>query len=245
MGGELTKLKIISYSDEEASESSKTGEFEVQVNPDQYKKSYSIRYNQGETPGNLAGSAQFERVEPQQIILAFTIDGTGVVRNDLDFLAGAGGAFSAVFEADDISSYVTEKIAELKSVLYVFQGETHRTPFIKVVWGEKLFLGVMGKLDITYTLFEPDGTPLRAKINLTIREHVPQSEQGIRKAESSPDLTHVRVVNEGDGISLMTDKIYGDPKYYLEVAKANGLTNFRKLMTGYTLRFPPFEKPGQ
>ena len=244
MAGELTKLKIISYSDEEASESSKEKEFEVQINPHQYSRNYSIRYNQSEIPGNLGGTGQFEWVEPEKINLEFTLDGTGVVRNDMDFLGGVGGAFAAVFGSDDTSSYVTQKITELKEVLYGFQGTTHRTPFVKVVWGEDLFLGIMEKLDITYTLFEPDGTPLRAKINISLAEHVPQTEQEMRKDQSSPDLTHVRIVNEGDTIPLMTEKIYNDPGYYLEVAKANGLTNFRRLKTGFALHFPPFEKTG-
>jgi hypothetical protein len=33
----------------------------------------------------------------------------------------------------------------------------------------------------------------------------------------------------------MTERIYGDSKYYLEVAKVNGLINFRQLNQGRTL----------
>lgn len=242
MSGELVKLKIISYSDEEMTESNKKKEFEVQVNPEQYKRNYSIKYTPSETPGNVGGSGQFELVEPEKLDLQFTLDGTGVVRNDMDFLGGVGGAFSAIFGKDDTSSYVIDKVTELKETVYGFEGSTHRTPYIKVVWGEDLLKGVMEKLDITYTLFEPDGKPLRAKISLSIKEHVPQTEQEENKELSSPDLTHVRVVNAGDTITLMTNKIYNDSKYYLEVARANGLINFRKLKTGSTLHFPPFRK---
>ncbi len=37
-------------------------------------------------------------------------------------------------------------------------------------------------------------------------------------------------------------RIYGDSKYYLEVAKANNLTNFRKLTPGQEIFFPPIQK---
>jgi hypothetical protein len=37
----------------------------------------------------------------------------------------------------------------------------------------------------------------------------------------------------------MTERIYGDSKYYLEVAKINGLINFRQLIPGQELFFPP------
>lgn len=41
----------------------------------------------------------------------------------------------------------------------------------------------------------------------------------------------------------MTKRIYGDSKYYLEVARVNKLTTFRKLKTGQQLIFPPIQKP--
>jgi nucleoid-associated protein YgaU len=63
-----------------------------------------------------------------------------------------------------------------------------------------------------------------------------------RENNSSPDLTHVRMVKEGDTLPLMTYRIYGDPKYYLEVAKANKINNFRKLKTGDIIIFPPLTK---
>ncbi|NOR75025.1 MAG: LysM peptidoglycan-binding domain-containing protein, partial [Draconibacterium sp.] len=59
---------------------------------------------------------------------------------------------------------------------------------------------------------------------------------------SSPDLTHVIIVKEGDTLPLMAFSIYGDPKYYLEVAKANSITNFRKLKVGQQIFFPPINK---
>jgi len=50
------------------------------------------------------------------------------------------------------------------------------------------------------------------------------------------------MVKEGDNLPLMTYRIYGDPKYYLEVAKANGIANFRKLKAGQMIVFPPIER---
>jgi len=40
----------------------------------------------------------------------------------------------------------------------------------------------------------------------------------------------------------MSFKIYGDSKYYLEVARANKLINFRKLKIGQKIFFPPLQK---
>jgi nucleoid-associated protein YgaU len=41
---------------------------------------------------------------------------------------------------------------------------------------------------------------------------------------------------------LMCYRIYGDPKYYLQVAEANGISNFRKLIPGTDITFPPLHK---
>jgi nucleoid-associated protein YgaU len=65
-----------------------------------------------------------------------------------------------------------------------------------------------------------------------------------KENRSSPDLTHYRIVKAGDNLPLMTQRIYGDPKYYLEVARVNKLVNFRNLKPGQAIYFPPIEKQG-
>jgi nucleoid-associated protein YgaU len=52
----------------------------------------------------------------------------------------------------------------------------------------------------------------------------------------------VRKIKFGDTLPLMCYRIYGDPKYYLQVAEANGLDNFRRLKPGTDIFFPPLEK---
>ena len=58
----------------------------------------------------------------------------------------------------------------------------------------------------------------------------------------SPDLTHYRIVKKGDTLPMMCFLVYGDARYYLQVARANKLINFRKLNIGDELFFPPFAK---
>ena len=93
--------------------------------------------------------------------------------------------------------------------------------------------------EITYTLFRGDGYPLRAKVKATFAENVEDTLRVAEERRSSPDLTHQRLVARGDHLSLMTSRLYGDPKHYLQVAAANGLTNFRRLRVGQALLFPP------
>jgi nucleoid-associated protein YgaU len=54
----------------------------------------------------------------------------------------------------------------------------------------------------------------------------------------SPDLTHIRIVREGDTLPGLCEDIYNDPAYYLEVARFNRLGSFRNLEIGSEIYFP-------
>jgi nucleoid-associated protein YgaU len=58
----------------------------------------------------------------------------------------------------------------------------------------------------------------------------------------SADLTHARIVKEGETLPLISEKVYGDSKYYMEIARFNGLKNFRNIAAGTELILPPINK---
>ena len=70
------------------------------------------------------------------------------------------------------------------------------------------------------------------------------SDQDVKKRvkkenKSSPDLTHSRIVKNGDTLPLLTKEVYGTSAYYLRVAQVNKLDDFRNLTPGQELFFPP------
>ena len=95
---------------------------------------------------------------------------------------------------------------------------------------------------IAYKLFKPDGVPLRAVITATFTDNSDDQTRVALAQDKSPDLTHVRMVKAGDNLPAMCYSIYGDPRYYLEVARANRIDNFCKLAPGTKIFFPPLEK---
>jgi nucleoid-associated protein YgaU len=56
---------------------------------------------------------------------------------------------------------------------------------------------------------------------------------------SSPDLSHLVEIKAGDTLPLLCHRIYGDPAYYLQVARFNGLKDVNRLTAGARLHFPP------
>ncbi|MFW6259937.1 MAG: CIS tube protein [Tangfeifania sp.] len=234
MSGELIKLRIKAYSDEQFSEEVADGEFQTLLNPESYKFNYRIEQNDEQAPGTSATAPRFNRSLPEDLKLEFVFDRTGVVADYNK--SGGGGNFS------DEGSGIIDDIDHFKNVVFDYNGDEHRPNYLMIAWGALLFKGTLSEMDITFKLFKPDGTPLRAVANATFKGFVEDNLRVAMENNSSPDLTHVREVKEGDTLPLMTHRIYGNPKYYLEVAKANNITSFRKLKVGQKIFFPPLQK---
>jgi len=217
--GELAKLLIKAYTTPDYT-GAPVGEFRVYFNPEEYAQVYDIEYDDKSGDGTTGSPMVFKRVKPQEYSLKFIIDGTGVSGEKIN---------------------VPEKINEFFSVIG-YDGKIHRPRYLQILWGTLRSNCILLKAEITYKLFKPDGTPLRAIINATFKENIDDRTRVAKANDTSPDLTHVRVVKDGDTLPVMTYEIYGDVSYYLEVARINRLDNFRQLKPGEKIFFPPVEK---
>jgi nucleoid-associated protein YgaU len=94
-------------------------------------------------------------------------------------------------------------------------------------------------MSTNYTLFMPDGTPIRAKMAVTFKSYASEAQLAKGAYKQSPDVTHLVTVQAGDTLPLLCHRIYGDSRYYAKVAAFNGLSNFRGVPPGTQLLFPP------
>jgi nucleoid-associated protein YgaU len=101
---------------------------------------------------------------------------------------------------------------------------------------------VLKSASIAYKMFKPDGVPLRAVITAVFADNSDDQTRVALAQDESPDLTHVRLVKDGDTLPALCHAIYGDPLRYLQVASVNGLDDFRRLEAGTRLVFPPLER---
>lgn len=236
MSGELIKLRIKAYKDEKFSEEVGDGEFKTLLNPEQYKFNYKIEQNEDQASGTSAAAPRFNKALPEDLELEFIFDRTGVL---VDY-GKSGSADDNTFR--DEGNGIIDDIEKFKKVIFDYNGDEHKPNYLIISWGTLLFKGTLSEMDITFKLFKPDGTPLRATARAKFKGFVEDDLRVAKENNSSPDLTHIREVKEGDTLPLMTFRIYGDSKYYLEVAKANRISNFRKLTVGQKIFFPPIEK---
>lgn len=226
MNGELTKLRIVAFEDPKYKQQvKKNGEFKTLINPENYSLGQQIKLNKSQAQGTSSAPIKYSKKKPEDLSFEIYFDRTGVFKGYNDKGTGV---------AKDISTF--------KKVVIDHNGKKHKPNYVIISWGTLLFKGSLSRLDISYKLFNPQGAPIRAVAKVSFTGFVEDELRVAKENNSSPDLTHVRTVTEGDTLPLMTHRIYGDSKYYIEVARVNKLTNFRKLKAGTQIFFPPIEK---
>ncbi len=195
------------------------------INPEKLNRDFKIEYYPSKGLGQSGVTQRFARMESAGIEFDLFVDGSGVI----PIPAGCG---------KDVDSY----IRKLKGVIYQYKGKAHRPNYLKIAWGGWNFVGVCESISINYTLFSPDGSALRAIVKMKFLKSTDFKTKLKESQKSSPDLTHQVTVKAGDNLPLMCQRIYGDPSYYLEVAKVNGIKSFLALTPGDQVFFPPLKK---
>jgi nucleoid-associated protein YgaU len=105
---------------------------------------------------------------------------------------------------------------------------------------------VIDSLSVQYTLFRPDGTPVRAmaKLSLTqVEKAVDKPSAGGSKKGQNPTtrgLADLRshVVRDGDTLPSIAFTSYGDPTRWRAIAEANGIDDPLALRRGRLLSVP-------
>jgi len=115
-----------------------------------------------------------------------------------------------------------------------------RPPEVRFDWaGKVIFDGVISSLSERFTLFLPNGTPVRAVVDLTLTE----SRDGKFFPKQNPTSggvggDRVWVVREGDTLPWIAYTEYNDATEWRVIADANGLTQVRHLVPGTVLVIP-------
>lgn len=225
MAEKFEKLKVVAYSDPEFHNKISGGVFTTLMNPEKYTYHYKIETDKTQASGTSSAPVKFNKKLPENLELDFVFDRSGVIN---------GYASTKDGIIDDIEKF--------KKVILNYNGDKHKPNYLIISWGTLLFKGSLTEMDVEFKLFKPDGTPIRAIAKAKFQGFVEDNLRAAKENNKSPDLTHYRIVKEGDTLPLMSYYIYGDSKYYLEVARVNNIINFRKLKTGQKLFFPPLKK---
>jgi len=241
--GKLEKMTfwVIEYADGSRPEVSDKA-YTAQVNPASYSLNKRINYQNNPPAGSQETTAAFNNSGPSTLQFEIVFDGTGVIDTAslLDEIPLAGAIASAFAEDEEFNVY--EQILKFEKIVYELDGKIHQPNKVQILWGKLQFEGALSSINYSYTLFEPDGSPLRAKANCTFQGTKTAKQIALEANKGSPDLTHLRAIKEGDSLPLLAQKVYGNSELYLEIARVNNLINFRRLQAGTRVSLPPIEK---
>jgi len=207
-------------------------EIKALYNPERYSVSKSVQFAEIGIPGLDSPVLQFVRGQNEKVTLKLFFDTT------------EQGTVEDVKDVRDLTIAVYN--------LLKVNTATHAPPRFRVEWGESksLFwqgagdspLCVMESMSEEFTLFSPSGTPLRAELNVTIREAPTIKQQLQHTPRESSDRTKNRILQRGQRLSDVAWLEYGDPTNWRPIAEASGISNPRIIEVGTSLRIPSLTK---
>jgi hypothetical protein len=198
------------------------GDIPVLFNPTQYQVSESNQFAEVAIPGVDAPPLQFVRGTARTLSMQLFFD----TYDPVD---------AKVQKRSDVRQY-TDKIVKLLKV----DSDSHAPPICRFSWAQFTFVGVLEKADQRFTLFLPDGTPVRATVDVTLKElGQEQADQAGRLFSS--DYAKYYAVRRGDTLASIAAAKYSDPTLWRPIAEANELDDPLALQPGQMLVIPALE----
>lgn len=249
--GIIDKMRIEVYPNIEYNETEAIKTIFVQVNPENYTINHEVEFCEGQTIGSSSQELKFNRIGSEEVTFDFVFDSSGVIPpakikdGKVESLPLSDSLIDvlkpAIVNPFEQAATIEEELEEFKKQLSGYDGETHETRYLRLLWGKFQLECRLTSISIEYKVFGRDGRPIRANAICKFKGTQSYGEMQAEQNRQSPDVTHKKIVNQKDKITLMAEKAYNQNAFYIDVAKANRLLSFRSLETGQSLRFPPIK----
>lgn len=154
------------------------------------------------------------------------------------------------FDTYETRKNVRKEYIDKLERLLDYNKDTHHIPCVRLVWGQftqgserdSQYLFYVEKLTVDYTMFLPDGTPVRAKAKVDLKQALPVSQQMDENPKQSPDHAKLYTVKRGDTLQGIAYEEYDDPREWRRIADTNGIDDPMGLEPGSKLLVPPIIK---
>ena len=186
----------------------------LRFNPTEYQLQKTNNFAEIPIPGLESPPIQFVRGTAEKLVTELIVDTSDTL--------------------EDVRTAYVDAIRELMNI----NADLHAPPIVRLVWDDQVFKGVLESLNVTYTLFTEDGIPIRAKLNVTLKEYRPVEVQVKETPKSSPDVAKLYTVVNGNTPAEIAHMAYGDPTLWREILKENDIQDPRQLEGGQVLVIP-------
>jgi LysM repeat protein len=171
----------------------------------------------------------------------------------LEYRGGESGSMSLdlFFDTTDkgttVAAYTNAliKLTQIDTTLagYSQAANNGRPPWVKFHWGGfHSFRCVIENITITFLYFGSDGTPLRARAAMSLKQYEPDDTwpaQNPTSGTPKPSASHQ--VQPGENLSLIAARYYGDATKWRPIADGNGIADPFRLRPGAILDIPQLE----
>jgi len=234
MSGSVTKLIILSFDDSSFTIEDPDKQFTAPINPETFTRSFKIAADKRQAHGSAGTNPQYISSPPEELKLEFMLDGTGTMQ---------GYYLDPTLSELSVSQSVPAQLNQFLNCTYDMDGNIHRPRFLYIIWGQDMnFQCTLTSVDVNFTLMDANGDPLRAKLSASFLGYYTPQELLQQSRMSSPDLTKLQKVNQGDSLDLLAYQQYDDPMFFMQLGRVNNLTSIRNIKPGTTLKFPPINK---
>ena len=144
----------------------------------------------------------------------------GLESPPLQYVRGGARTLSMdlLVDTSDELENVKTKYVDLIERQQLKNSKLHAPPILDFIWDSEVFRGVLQSLEVTYLLFHSDGTPLRARLSVTLKEYRPVQVQIDENPQSSPDVEKRYVLRVGETLATVSGHVFRDPAHWREIA---------------------------
>jgi hypothetical protein len=215
--GNLTAAKIIEV-DDEGENISDGLSVDCMFNPFEYTVSKSNTYSEEPNNGSSTPEVEFQKSGPQTLQLNLTFD---------------------TYETGADVSLTTNQLWKFMEPGEGEGEDKDPPPKAAFVWGVFRFVAVITQMTQRFTLFKPDGTPVRATVQCTFTQYDDQNDYPNQNPTSGGGpIQRVRSLVRGDRLDSIAAEVYGDATKWRAIAEYNEISDPLALRPGQRLIIP-------
>jgi nucleoid-associated protein YgaU len=196
----------------------------VMFNPEEYSVNQDNNFAQTAIPGLSAPILQFVHGNMQTLEMELF----------LDTLEAHSESSRVLNQAGEDVRHLTRQITDLMNI----NASTHAPPVLLFTWASLSFTCVLARASTKFILFRPNGTPVRARLQVTFNEFRNVDLEAKEVKRETADYSKLHVVTGGETLSSIAYAKYGDPALWRPIALANNIDDPRSLLVGLSLLVP-------
>lgn len=189
-------------------------------NPYEYRITKTNQFSQKPKNDSDTTQAEFQSAGPQTLMLSLYFD---------------------TYETGQDVSKITRQLWQFmltKTQKNSKKGKKVPPPQVAFEWGVFFFVAFITSMTQTFTLFNKDGTPVRAKVDVTFTQYVDVDDYPPQAARGGTFYEQAWRVTAGERLDIIAGEVYDDPQKWRLIAERNHITNPLALRPGQMLQIP-------